>query len=73
MSRPSNANTGAVNHVIRYPAGTTNYGITYKKAGFTLTVMSDTNYGSYQDNGPVRFKKRKLSVHYVPTKDKILD
>ena len=36
---------------LRYLAGTIKFDTTYKKGGFTLTALSDANWGSNPDNG----------------------
>ena len=51
MSKPSKAHMAAAKHLLRYPAGTTNFAITYKRWGFKLTAFSDANWGNNPDNG----------------------
>ena len=52
MSKPSKAHMAVAKHPLRYPAGTTNFAITYKRGGFKLTAFSpDANWGNNPDNG----------------------
>ena len=51
MTKPSKVHMVAAKHTLRYLAGTTNFSITYKKVGFTLTTFSDSNWANNPDNG----------------------
>ena len=42
---------GAAEHALRCLAGTINFDNTCKKGGFTLTALSDANWGKHPDNG----------------------
>ena len=50
MSRPAKVHMGAVKHLLRYLAGTTDFTIVYKKGGFKLTAFSDSNWSNNPDN-----------------------
>ena len=79
MSRPAKVHMGAVKHLLRYLAGTTDFTIVYKKGGFKLTAFSDSNWGNNPDNGvssscyimvsraPVRFKSGVQSLTAIST------
>lgn len=43
MFKLSKAHMTAAEHLLRYLAGTTDFAITYKQGGFTLTVFVDAN------------------------------
>lgn len=51
MSKPSKVHMGAAKHLLRYLAGTVDFGITYKQGGFRLNAYSDANWGNNPDNG----------------------
>ena len=42
---------GAAKQLLWYLAGTTNFGIVYKRGGFKLSAFSDANWGNNPDNG----------------------
>ena len=42
---------GAVTHLLRYFAGSTDFSITYKQGDFKLTTFSDANWGANPHNG----------------------
>ena len=50
MSRHAKVHMGAAKHVLRYPAGATDFTIVYNKGGFELTAFSDSNWGNNVDN-----------------------
>ena len=50
MSKPAKAHMGAVKHLLRYLAGSTDFSITYKQGGFRFAAFSDANRGNNPDN-----------------------
>eukprot|EP00903_Cladosiphon_okamuranus_P015299 g14134.t1 len=50
MAKPSKIHLVAAKHTLRYLAGTTDFGITYKKGGFKL-AFTDSNWPNNPDNG----------------------